>query len=111
MTVAHHDPRKRGIAELLDDPVAHASLLNAFPSLVWCADGEGGCNFVNQAWEDYTGRGLALQLGTGWLDAVHPEERGPLGREWSEAFGLRRRLEAEYRLRHADGEYGWVHHS
>lgn len=111
MPVAHHDPRKRGTAEVLDDPAAHASLLNAFPSLVWCADGEGGCSFVNQAWEDYTGRGLALQLGTGWLDAVHPDDREPLGRQWSEAFGLRRRLETEYRLRHADGEYGWFHHS
>jgi diguanylate cyclase (GGDEF)-like protein/PAS domain S-box-containing protein len=110
MTVTHHDPRKRGTAEVLDDPVAHASFLNAFPSLVWCADGKGGCSFVNQAWEDYTGRGMALQRGAGWLDCVHPEDRDPLGREWAQALGLRHRFETEYRLRRADGEHGWMHH-
>ena len=111
MAVTPHDPNLSGTAEVLDDPLAHASLFNAFPSLVWCADGEGGCSFVNQAWADYTGRGLELAQGAGWLESVHPEDRDALGRQWSEAFGLRRRLESEFRLRSADGEYGWVHHS
>jgi len=111
MAVTPHDPNLSGTAAVLDDPVAHLSLFNAFPSLVWCADGEGGCSFVNQAWADYTGRGLELERGAGWLESVHPDDREALGRQWSEAFGLRRRLETEFRLRRADGEYGWVHHS
>lgn len=111
MAVTPHDPLKRSTAEVLDDPVARAALFDAFPSLVWCADGDGGCSFVNQAWQDYTGRNLDLERGDGWLDAVHPDDRGTLGRQWSEAFGLRGRLETEYRLRRAAGDYGWVHHS
>ena len=111
MSVTPHDPLKSSTAEVLDDPLAHAALFNAFPSLVWCADGEGGCSFVNQAWEDYTGRRLELERGAGWLGSVHPEDREALGRQWSQAFGLRQRLETEYRLRRADGDHGWVHHS
>jgi diguanylate cyclase (GGDEF)-like protein/PAS domain S-box-containing protein len=111
MAVTPHDPRQGNTADVLDDPAAHAALFNAFPSLVWCADGEGGCSFVNQAWEDYTGRSLAFERGTGWLDSVHPDDRDALRRQWSEAFGLRRRMESEFRLRRADGAYGWVHHS
>ena len=111
MAVTPQHPLKRETAEVLDDPVAHAALLNAFPSLVWCADGDGGCSFVNQAWSDYTGRDLKLERGAGWLDSIHPGDREALGREWSEAFGLRRRIETEFRLRRADGGYGWVHHS
>lgn len=111
MAVTPHDPNKRTTAEVLDDPVAHAALFDAFPSLVWCADAEGGCSFVNQAWSDYTGRSLDLERGSGWLESVHPGDRGSLEQQWSEAFGLRRRLETEFRLRRADGAYGWVHHS
>jgi diguanylate cyclase (GGDEF)-like protein/PAS domain S-box-containing protein len=111
MVLTPVDPRLESTAEVLADPVGHAALFNAFPSLVWCADGEGGCSFVNQAWADYTGRSLAMERGAGWLESVHPDDREALGRRWSEAFGLRRRLEAEYRLRRVDGEYGWVHHS
>ena len=51
-----HDPLLRSAAALLEQPARRAELLNAFPSLVWCSDAAGDCNFVNQAWEDYTGR-------------------------------------------------------
>ena len=111
MAVTPHDPLKRSTAEILDDPVAHAALFDAFPSLVWCAGADGGCSFVNQAWEDYTGRRLAHERGTGWLVSLHPEDRAALRREWGEAFGLRRRLDTEFRLRRGAGDYGWVHHT
>jgi len=111
MAVKPADPRLRSVAEILDDPAAHAALFNAFPSLVWCADAEGGCSFVNQAWADYTGRSIASERGPGWLESVHPEDRPGLGRIWIEALGLRGHFETEFRLRRADGEYGWVHHT
>ena len=78
------DPRLRSVSEVLDDPVSNAALFNAFPSLLWCSDGSGGCSFVNQAWEDYTGRRLESATGTGWLDAVHPDDRPELVRRWAE---------------------------
>ncbi len=111
MAITPRDPPERRTADVLDDPVAHGPLFDAFPSLVWCADGDGGCSFVNQAWMDYTGRSLAQERGAGWLLSVHPEDREPLGRQWTEALGLRRRLDTEYRLRRASGDYGWVQHS
>ncbi len=110
MSVTPLDPTRRGLAEVLDDPAAQAGLFNAFPALVWCADGEGRCSFVNQAWEDFTGRSLAGARGDGWLAAVHPGDREEVRRAWAEARGLRRPFEAEFRLARADGEYGWVHH-
>jgi len=104
-------PLLRDIAELLRDPSRHAELFNAFPSLVWCADLKGGCSFVNQAWEDYTGRDLRHEAGTRWLESVHGEDRPKLERAWAEALGLRQALDFQYRLRRADGEYGWIHHA
>jgi diguanylate cyclase (GGDEF)-like protein/PAS domain S-box-containing protein len=105
------DPAFRSIAEAIDDPVRGAELFNAFPNLVWCADSGGGCSFVNQAWEDYTGRSLEMERGTLWLDSVHAEDLPALRRQWDEALGLRRPLETRYRLRRADGSYGWIHHA
>ncbi|HRE13135.1 MAG TPA: EAL domain-containing protein [Usitatibacteraceae bacterium] len=111
MPVTPSVPGLAAVARILEEPAAHAALFNAFPSLVWCADEDGGCSFVNQAWRDYTGRTAEAARGAGWLEAVHPEDRAVLGRQWTEAFGLRGRFETEYRLRHAAGDYGWVHHS
>ena len=104
------DPRPGGVAQVVADPRRGAALFNAFPTLVWVADGTGHCCFVNQAWEDYTGRRLESERGGRWLESVHPDDRHALQRDWNEALGLRRPLEVQYRLRRADGAYGWIHH-
>ena len=101
----------RNVAAVLDEPGRRADLFNALPTLVWCADRRGECSFVNQAWEDYTGRSAQDERGTLWLNSVHPEDRHRVTREWDEALGLRRPLETQYRLLRGDGSYGWVQHS
>jgi diguanylate cyclase (GGDEF)-like protein/PAS domain S-box-containing protein len=104
------DPVLRHVAGLLEDPAGRDLLLNALPALVWCADRRGGCSFVNQAWQDYTGRQIEQERGLLWLDYVHPDDREQLERDWTEAFGLRRRFDKQYRLKRADGAYGWLQH-
>jgi diguanylate cyclase (GGDEF)-like protein/PAS domain S-box-containing protein len=105
-------PESRGrlASEASTEPTLRAAILHALPSLVWCTDAAGDCCFVNQAWQDYTGRALQAERGRAWLDSVHQEDRAAVERAWSEALGLRRPLEVEYRLRRADGSYGWIHH-
>jgi len=105
------DPALRSVSEMLDEPGRRADFLNAFPSLVWCADARGLCSFVNQAWEDYTGRSPEQESGVLWLESVHADDRQRVLREWEEALGLRRPLDTTYRLLRADGTYGWVHHN
>ena len=104
------DPVLRHVAGILEDPAGRDLLLNALPSLAWCADRRGGCSFVNQAWKDYTGRQLDQERGLLWLDSVHPDDRDEVERDWTEAFGLRRRFDKQYRLKRADGGYGWIQH-
>jgi len=105
------DLAQRSVSAVLDDPGRRSDLFNALPTLVWCADRRGECNFVNKAWEDYTGRSAEHERGTRWIESVHPDDRHRLVREWDEALGLRRPLETQYRLLRGDGSYGWVQHS
>jgi PAS domain S-box-containing protein len=67
--------------------------------------------FVNQAWEDYTGRSAEMERGTRWLASVHDEDRNRVARVWDEALGLRRPSDVQYRLLRGDGSYGWVYHA
>ena len=104
------EPSGAPVSEGLAVTARHAAILHALPSLVWGTDAAGACCFVNQAWQDYTGRTPAAERGRAWLDSVHQEDRAAVERAWNEALGLRRPLQVEYRLRRADGSYGWVHH-
>src|SRR5258708_29940683 len=87
----------RHIAEILDDPRRRAELFNAFPTLVWCADGRGGCSFVNQAWEDYTGRNSERELGAAWLESVHRDDRAAVPRFWGRAVGVPLPVQLQFR--------------
>jgi two-component system, NarL family, sensor histidine kinase UhpB len=82
------------------------ALFSDFPNLVWRSDSAGACDYLNKAWLDYTGRERDAELGDGWLDGVHFEDRERWQEAYSTAFAARHPFEVEFRLRRANGEYG-----
>jgi PAS domain S-box-containing protein len=82
------------------------ALFSGFPTLVWRADVHGACDYLNQAWLDYTGRPREEQLGNGWLEGVHPDDQTRWREVFEPAFVARGPFEIEFRLRKADGSYG-----
>jgi PAS domain-containing protein len=49
-------------------------VVDAIPGLVWTALPDGGVDFVNQRWSDYTGLSLDEAFGWKWQTAIHPED-------------------------------------
>ena len=84
------------------------SLLDKFPNPLWRADSSGQFTYFNNAWLAFTGRELQHELGAGWREGLHPEDRERCCAALSAAFEARKPLEIEYRLRHRDGSYHWV---
>ena len=81
-------------------------LFSGFPNLVWRSDASGACDYLNQAWLDYTGRSKDAELGNGWLEGVHAEDRARWRESYDRAFAAMQPFEIEFRLRRADGGYG-----
>ena len=84
------------------------SLFSGFPNLVWRSDTSGACDYLNQAWLEYTGRKQEDEFGAGWLEGVHPEDRGRWQELVAETFPAQRTFEYEFRLRRADGNFGSI---
>jgi len=63
---------------------AHAAL-EELPIIAFERDADGHCTFVNAEWRRVTGMALADALGTGWLGAIHPEDRDRVRRRLDEA--------------------------
>jgi PAS domain S-box-containing protein len=78
------------------------------PTLIWMSGLDKLCIYFNQVWLDYTGRTMEQELGNGWVDGVHPEDFDRCWKTYAEAFDRREPFQMEYRLRKADGQYGWV---
>lgn len=84
------------------------TLTRSVPGFVWLADGNGNVEFVNPAWCDRTGLSMKASLGTGWMQAVHPDDLKEI-----EALrplcdnGQKPAIETQIRFRCHDGKYRW----
>ncbi len=86
----------------------HLKLMQDFPNPVWRIDKDGKCDYVNRAWLEFTGRTEAQELGDGWADGLHPDDREHYFSIFLSAFKRREPVSLEYRLRYRDGSYHWL---
>ncbi|OCQ96356.1 hybrid sensor histidine kinase/response regulator [Nostoc sp. MBR 210] len=87
----------------------YRSLIKANTQIVWVSSPEGIC-FELTDWIAYTGQTLAEAENGGWIDAVHPDDRGYTGEAWGIAVANLSQYQIEYRIRGKDGNYRyfWV---
>ena len=83
-------------------------LANSAPVMMWRSGADKGCTYFNKNWLEYTGRALDQEVGSGWAEGVHPNDVDRIVRQYNEAFDARQEFVLEYRLKKADGAYGWV---
>jgi PAS domain S-box-containing protein len=84
------------------------TMADSAPVLLWVTDDKGTGIYYNQGWLDYTGRSLEQELGDGWADGLHPDDKPGVRALWLDHFSRRERFQTEFRLRKADGSYGWL---
>jgi PAS domain S-box-containing protein len=81
---------------------------NAAPVMIWMSGLDKLCTYVNQGWLDFTGRSIEAELGSGWADAIHPEDLEGCLETYTVAFDERKPFQMEYRCRRHDGEERWL---
>ena len=92
--------------ELSLSEVRFRSLVVATSTLLWTTDAMGCFREDSPTWCAFTGQSYeAWRNGSGWWEAIHPEDRARAAASWKRAFSTRGLFEAEYRLRRADGTY------
>jgi PAS domain S-box-containing protein len=83
------------------------TLAESLPNLVWTCRADGWCDYLSRQWVEYTGRSAEEQLGSGWADHLHAEDRPGVEREWTLAVSRKAAYDVEFRLRRHDGVYRW----
>jgi len=104
--ISHLKQAEKAIAGARD---FYLTLFEKFPALIWRSGLEGQCNYFNEAWLRFTGRTLEQEIGDGWLEDIHEEDRNRRVNIYKTAFKELRPFEMEYRLRRSDGKYRWLY--
>src|SRR5580704_10930425 len=89
-------------------PDDEAFVIDTAPAMAW-ASGPGGVRIhFDRAWLEFTGRTLEQELGDGWAEGIHPDDRQRCLDTCHSSATSRQPFKMEYRLRRADGEFRWV---
>ena len=102
-TIEDIDDRKRAEAVLRASEVRFRALAEGAPVGIFETDEHGATSYVNRRWTEISGLDADQALGSGWLRAVHPEDRDRLAAGWQGATREGRESLAEYRFLRPDG--------
>jgi PAS domain S-box-containing protein len=102
------EQRKADHRDLRDSETRFRSMADDSPMLVWVTGPDKRVTFLNLTCLRFTGRTMQQELGHGWLDGVHADDREHCRQIWYDAADAKRPIELEYRLRRHDGQYRWV---
>ena len=100
--------RKQAEKALMESEERFRTLADAAPVLIWMSGTNKICNYYNKSWAEFTGRVFEERIGKGWSSYVHPDDLERCLEIYATSFDMRKQFEIEYRLRRADGEYGWI---
>ncbi|MBC7810079.1 MAG: PAS domain S-box protein, partial [Burkholderiales bacterium] len=83
-------------------------MADSAPVMIWTSNLDNETTYVNKHWLEYSGKRFDEQLGSGWLEIIHPDDRKRLLDTYETGFAARDTYHIEYRMRRHDGVYGWV---
>ena len=82
--------------------------MDRLPAMIWTAGPNAELDYLNGTCAEFSGLPMEKLRGSGWLEAVHPEDLDPALGIYVSAFEARLPWSLEYRLRRADGAYRWM---
>jgi diguanylate cyclase (GGDEF)-like protein/PAS domain S-box-containing protein len=83
------------------------ALAEAIPQIVWIADADGRTTHINKRWFEMTGTPQSSDVGTGWMESVHADDRVSMVEKWKKCVRSGETFEIEYRLHDATHGYRW----
>jgi two-component system CheB/CheR fusion protein len=100
--------RKRAIEALEESEKRFHHMSDNAPVMIWMTDHDKRCNFLNKTWLSFRGRTMEEELGEGWYEGIHPDDKKNFLEVYDAAYANRQEFKIDYRLKRHDGEYRWI---
>ncbi|MFW5759000.1 MAG: PAS domain S-box protein [Bacteroidota bacterium] len=86
----------------------YLTVFDHFPSLIWRSNTQKKLDYFNKTWIQFTGKSLESQMGEGWKNGIHPDDREKILADFSKKLATQKSFTLQYRLLHKSGHYRWV---
>ena len=106
--VQERNERKQAEAQQQESEARFRIMADTAPVMIWMSNTDQLGDYFNKVWLEFTGRTLAQEMGTGWMENLHPDDLPECLDIYQKAFDAGSEYRLECRLRRYDGEYRWV---
>ncbi|HZL10786.1 MAG TPA: PAS domain S-box protein [Prolixibacteraceae bacterium] len=96
--------RKKAEEELRESRQIFQTLAQSSPVGIFRTNAEGDTTYVNPKWSELSGLSFDEAMGSGWKNAVHPDDRTAMFGSWEK----HKTRNTEYRFLKPDGSVVWV---
>ena len=101
--------QQRELAETLRDSEQRLHvLLQQLPAGIFLTDAQGEFRYVNDRWQLLAGLTAEQAAGTGWIQALHPDDRDPMLETWRRAIQNSTEFVVDHRFRTPSGRVKWL---
>ena len=94
--------------QLVESERRFHALASLSPAGIFRTDRHGGYTYVNPAWLSLAGQMAEMWEDSGWVMALHPEDRAEVSAKWCTALSEAAEFRSEFRWLHSDGTVTWV---
>jgi len=102
------EARQKAEMELKESELNFRTLADSGHALIWTSGIDGGFNYFNRVWLEFTGRSLQQELGMGWMDNIHTEDRKSFYEKYNKYFDHGEQFNLIFRLKRFDNKYRWL---
>jgi PAS domain S-box-containing protein len=103
-TLVEKQKSAEGLPSSLESKRYYRTLTFTTAQIFWTIQPNGLADSTSM-WGAYTGQTEEELKGTGWMEAIHPDDREILRQKWKEVRAAKGILAIEYRVRRHDGIY------
>ncbi len=100
--------RKRAEESLRASEARYRSYINVTSDIAWVTNSDGKVVEDIPSWRKFTGQTYEEAKGSGWVDALHPDDAKRTLAMWRHVVSTKSDYAIEYRMRRYDGEYRYL---
>jgi PAS domain S-box-containing protein len=92
---------------LADSEELLRNITSASPTALWMSDEQGRIIYVNETWTDWCNNTFEDNMGDGWINAIHEEDRNLVKSRFEISIRERIQFEVEFRIIDEIGKQHW----
>jgi PAS domain S-box-containing protein len=100
--------RRLAEARLRESEEQFKTIADLAPAKIWITNADGRCVYLSPKWYAFSGRTPEQDLGLGWKEILHPEDKGHLEHVVGDATARRVAFGLDARFLRHDGVYRWM---